>query len=144
MKPADLPPDLFSPWEGAVAFRMFADQDEPTLTVSEQIAARVGDRILDGKMPPGARVGEQELADEFAVSRGPIRDALRILEREGLITLLPRRGAIVTELSASELRELLEVARVGDDGGVLLELVELVHGVGSFRRGSGRFPAIRH
>ncbi len=109
MKPDDTPVDLFAQWEGAVAFRMFADQDEPTLTVSEQIAARVGDRILDGKMPPGARVGEQELADEFAVSRGPIRDALRILEREGLITLLPRRGAIVTELSASELRELLEI-----------------------------------
>jgi DNA-binding FadR family transcriptional regulator len=60
-------------------------------------------------MPPGGRIGEQELADEFAVSRGPIRDALRILEREGLATLLPRRGAIVTELSADELRELLEI-----------------------------------
>lgn len=109
MKPDDTPMDLFAQSEGAVAFRVFADQDEPTLTVSEQIAARVGDRILNGAMPPGARVGEQELADEFTVSRGPIRDALRILEREGLITLLPRRGAIVTELSARELRELLEI-----------------------------------
>jgi DNA-binding transcriptional regulator YhcF (GntR family) len=110
MNPGDLPPDLFSPWEGAVAFRLFADQTDPTLTVSEQIAARVGDRILSGAMAPGARIGEQELADEFSVSRGPIRDALRILEREGLATLLPRRGAIVTELSADELRELLEIA----------------------------------
>jgi DNA-binding transcriptional regulator YhcF (GntR family) len=109
MNPGDLPPDLFSPWEGAVAFRLFADQTDPTLTVSEQIAARVGDRILSGAMAPGARIGEQELADEFSVSRGPIRDALRILEREGLATLLPRRGAIVTELSADELRELLEI-----------------------------------
>ena len=109
MNAGDLPRDLFSTWEGAVAFRLFADQSDPTLTVSEQIAARVGDRILSGAMPPGARIGEQELADEFAVSRGPIREALRILEREGLATLLPRRGAIVTELSADELRELLEV-----------------------------------
>jgi DNA-binding transcriptional regulator YhcF (GntR family) len=109
MKPGDLPPDLFSPWEGAVAFRLFADQVDPTLTVSEQIAARVGDRILSGAMAPGGRIGEQELADEFSVSRGPIREALRILEREGLATLLPRRGAIVTELSADELRELLEI-----------------------------------
>jgi DNA-binding GntR family transcriptional regulator len=109
MKAFDLPPDLFTPWEGAVAFRLFAEQDDPTLTVSEQIAARVGDRILDGTMAPGARIGEQELADEFAVSRGPIRDALRILEREGLVTLLARRGAIVTELRAAELRELLEI-----------------------------------
>ena len=92
-----------------MAFRLFADQSDPTLTVSEQIAARVGDRILSGAMPPGARIGEQELADEFSVSRGPIREALRILEREGLATLLARRGAIVTELSADELRELLEI-----------------------------------
>ena len=109
MKTTDLPVDRFAQWEGAVAFRLFADQSDPTLTVSEQIAARLGDRILSGAMPPGARIGEQELADEFAVSRGPIGEALRILEREGLATLLPRRGAIVTDLTASELRELLEV-----------------------------------
>ena len=109
MNPGDFPSDLFRTLEGAVAFRLFADQVDPTLTVSEQIAARLGDRILSGAMAPGARIGEQELADEFAVSRGPIREALRILEREGLATLLPRRGAVVTELSADELRELLEV-----------------------------------
>lgn len=112
MNPKDLAAlgdDLFSTWEGAVAFRLFADQDIPTLTVPEQIAARLGDRILGGVMAPGERIGEQELADEFSVSRGPIREALRILEREGLVTILARRGAIVTELSASELSELLEI-----------------------------------
>jgi DNA-binding GntR family transcriptional regulator len=109
MKPNDMPQNLFAPWESAVAFRLFADQDEPTLTVPEQIAAQVGDRILSGAMPPAARISEQELADEFSVSRGPIREALRILEREGLVTILARRGAIVTELSATELQELLEI-----------------------------------
>jgi DNA-binding GntR family transcriptional regulator len=109
MKPDDVPHDLFAQSEGLVAFRLFADQVDPTLTVSEQIAARVGDRILAGQMAPGERIGEQELADEFAVSRGPIRDALRVLEREGLVTILARRGAIVTELRAQELRELLEI-----------------------------------
>lgn len=109
MMPNDMPQDLFSSWEGAVAFRLFADQDDPTLTVSEQIAARLGDRILSGEMRPGARIAEQELADEFNVSRGPIREALRILEREGLATILARRGAIVTELEPDELRELLEI-----------------------------------
>ena len=109
MKPNDMPQNLFAQWESTVAFRLFADQDEPTLTVSEQIAARVGDRILSGAMPPAARISEQELADEFSVSRGPIREALRILEREGLVTILARRGAIVTELSATELQELLEI-----------------------------------
>jgi DNA-binding transcriptional regulator YhcF (GntR family) len=109
MKPSDMPQNLFAQWESAVAFRLFADQEDPTLTVSEQIAAQVGDRILSGAMPPAARISEQELADEFSVSRGPIREALRILEREGLVTILARRGAIVTELSATELQELLEI-----------------------------------
>jgi DNA-binding GntR family transcriptional regulator len=101
MKPLDAPLEKLADWEGAVAFRLFADQQALTLTVSEQIAARLGDRILGGQMPTGTRIGEQELADEFAVSRGPVRDAL--------VTILARRGAIVTELSAEELRELLEI-----------------------------------
>lgn len=109
MNPRDTPTDLFTAWEGAVAFRLFADQTDPTLTVPEQIAGRIGDRILAGQMSPGSRIGEQELADEFAVSRGPVREALRILEREGLVTILARRGAIVTELSTTELRELMEI-----------------------------------
>lgn len=105
----DVPSDLFTALEGAVAFRLFADQIEPTLSVPEQIAGRLGDRILGGSMVPGSRIGEQELADEFNVSRGPVREALRILEREGLVTILARRGAIVTELSTTELRELMEI-----------------------------------
>ena len=75
----------------------------------EQVAAQVGDRIIGGALAPGARIGEQELADEFAISRGPVREAIRILEREGLVQVLPRRGAVVTSLSAQELRELFEI-----------------------------------
>lgn len=109
MKPREADPALFARWESAVAFRLFGDAPVPTLTVPEQIAAQLGDRILDGRLPPGARIGEQELADEFQVSRGPVREAIRILEREGLATILARRGAIVTELSADELREIFEI-----------------------------------
>ncbi|MBO9641574.1 MAG: GntR family transcriptional regulator [Pseudacidovorax sp.] len=99
----------FSRWEKEVAFRLFADASGLTLTVPEQVAARLGDRILSGELAPGARVGEQEVADEFAISRGPVREAIRILEREGLIQVLPRRGAIVAVLTAQELRELFEI-----------------------------------
>lgn len=109
MNPKDISHDKLADWESAVAFRLFADQDVPTLTVPEQIAARVGERILDGRLQPGERIAEQELADEFQVSRGPVREAIRILEREGLVTLLARRGAIVTELTAQELTELLDI-----------------------------------
>lgn len=105
--PYDL--DAFKRWASKIELRLFADSSGPTLTVSEQIAAKVGDRIVAGSLAPGARLGEQELADEFATSRGPIREAIRILEREGLAVVLPRRGAEVTSLSATELRELFEV-----------------------------------
>lgn len=109
MRPRDPDPALFAAWEGALAFRLFSERPEPTLTVPEQIAAQVGERILSGRMAPGSRIGEQELADEFKVSRGPVREAIRMLEREGLATVLARRGAIVTALSATELRELFEI-----------------------------------
>lgn len=108
---AELPADrgAYAQWQGAVALRLFADRDEPTLTVPEQVAARVGDRILAGTLAPGERVLEQDLATEFKVSRGPVREAIRILEREGLVTVLPRRGAVVTDLTAEEVREIFEV-----------------------------------
>ncbi len=109
MKPVEKAPDNLARWDGAVAFRLFADQDTPTLTVPEQIAAAIGDRIIAGDLAPGSRIVEQELAAEFAVSRGPIRDALRILEREGLATILARRGTVVTELATDEVREIFEV-----------------------------------
>jgi DNA-binding GntR family transcriptional regulator len=101
--------DAYARWEGEVEFRLFTDLPDPTLSVPEQIAAKVGDRVIVGRLAPGSRIGEQELADEFKVSRGPVREAIRLLEREGLVTVLPRRGALVTQLSSDELRELYEV-----------------------------------
>lgn len=108
---------LYQRWEGAVAFRLFADGSQPTLTVPEQIAAAIGERIISGALAPRARILELELAAEFSVSRGPVRDAIRVLEREGLVTMLPRRGAVVTDLSGHEVREIFEI-RAG-----LLEVV---------------------
>ncbi|MBE0549252.1 MAG: GntR family transcriptional regulator [Rubrivivax sp.] len=109
MRTSDSDQEIFTRWEQTVEFRLFADAAGPTLTVSEQVAAKVADRIIGGKLAPGTRIGEQELADEFAISRGPVREAIRILEREGLVMVLPRRGAVVTSLSATELRELFEI-----------------------------------
>lgn len=98
--------------ENAVAFRLFSDRKQLTLTVSEQIAAQVGNDIIKGHLAPGQALNEQRLADTFEVSRGPIRDAIRILEREGLATVFPRRGAVVTDLSLEEVRDIFEI-RVG-------------------------------
>lgn len=80
-----------------------------TLSLPEQIAARLSQRIVSGEYAPGQRIMEQALAGEFAVSRGPVREALRILERDGLLTILPRRGALVTDLSTDEVKEIFDI-----------------------------------
>src|SRR3954471_19745055 len=80
-----------------------------TLSLPEQIASRLSERIVSGAYEPGQRVMEQALAQEFAVSRGPVREALRILERDGLVTILPRRGAIVTNPSIDEVKEIFDI-----------------------------------
>lgn len=80
-----------------------------TLSLSEQIATRLAERITAGNYAPGRRVLEQEVSAEFGVSRGPVREALRLLEKEGLVTILPRRGAQVTQLSIAEVREIFDI-----------------------------------
>jgi DNA-binding GntR family transcriptional regulator len=80
-----------------------------TLSLPEQIAARLSERIVSGACAPGQRILEQAAAAEFQVSRGPVREALRILERDGLVTILPRRGALVTKLSIGEVKEIFDI-----------------------------------
>jgi DNA-binding GntR family transcriptional regulator len=80
-----------------------------TLSLPEQIAERIGNAIIRGGYEPGARIQEQELADQFQVSRGPVREALRILERDGLVQIHARRGAQVTQLDVDEVNDLFEV-----------------------------------
>jgi DNA-binding GntR family transcriptional regulator len=80
-----------------------------TLSLPEQIAARLAARIIAGARAPGQRIMEQAVAAEFAVSRGPVREALRLLEKDGLVTILARRGAQVTNLSIAEVREIFDI-----------------------------------
>ena len=80
-----------------------------TQSLPEQIAARLSERIVAGNYPPGQRIMEQAVSAEFGVSRGPVREALRLLERDGLVTILPRRGAQVTAPSIEEVREIFDI-----------------------------------
>lgn len=79
------------------------------LTMPEQIAESITSAILRGEYQPGDPVREQDLADRFEVSRGPIREALRILEKAGVVTIVPQRGAHITQLSAQEVNNLFEI-----------------------------------
>lgn len=67
------------------------------------------ERILGGDYPEGEPLRQDALADELGVSRIPVREALRQLEAEGLVTFSPHRGAVVSTLSLSEIRELFEL-----------------------------------
>ncbi|GIL00103.1 MAG: GntR family transcriptional regulator [Alphaproteobacteria bacterium] len=65
--------------------------------------------IRDGRYAPGQRLVEAELTAEFGVSRGPVREALRRLAAEGLVEIVPHRGALVRRLSLTEALELFEI-----------------------------------
>ena len=66
-------------------------------------------QILTGGIVPGTRMMEVELAEEMGVSRTPIREAIRKLEKEGLVTIEPRRGAYASRISTEDMVEILEV-----------------------------------
>lgn len=65
--------------------------------------------ILTGQMEPGERLMEVQLAEELGVSRTPVREAIRMLELEGLVVMIPRRGAQVAAITEQDLRDVLEV-----------------------------------
>lgn len=67
--------------------------------------------ILRGELEPGERLMEIHLADRLGVSRTPIREAIRKLELEGLVVMIPRRGAIVASITEKDLKDVLEVRR---------------------------------
>jgi DNA-binding GntR family transcriptional regulator len=77
--------------------------------VTEKAHANIRERILSGEFPPGALLSAKDLAEEIGVSRTPIRDALRVLEQEGLVLLTPRQEARVKSASYEECRELCEL-----------------------------------
>lgn len=70
--------------------------------------------ILTGELKPGERLMEIHLANRLGVSRTPIREAIRKLELEGLVTMIPRRGAEVAEITEKSLQDVLEVRRALD------------------------------
>ncbi|MGF6594413.1 GntR family transcriptional regulator [Pseudomonas sp. 2835] len=75
-------------------------------SLSEQIAHYLAERIIRGELKPAERIQEQKVTQALNVSRGSVREALLILERRHLVTILPRRGAHVTELNEHNVRSL--------------------------------------
>jgi DNA-binding GntR family transcriptional regulator len=85
---------------------------KPIRTAQEVITDTLRQSILDGEFKPGDRLIQDEIADRYGVSRIPVREAMRTLSAEGLLTFSSRRGAIVTALSAEDIEEILSIRAV--------------------------------
>lgn len=113
------------------------DDTQPA-SLHEGVLTQLRDIIVEGRLTPGARVPERELCDTFQISRTPLREALKVLAAEGLIELLPNRGARVRQFSEADVRNLFEVIsgldfvagrlacmRITDDAIVAIEQMHL-------------------
>ncbi|HRE21601.1 MAG TPA: GntR family transcriptional regulator [Rhabdaerophilum sp.] len=75
----------------------------------DEVAERLRELIMSGELEPRERINENELCERFGISRTPLREALKILATEGLLELLPNRGARVGSVSEVEIHEIVEV-----------------------------------
>jgi DNA-binding GntR family transcriptional regulator len=82
---------------------------EKPLSAAESVAKQLRRAILDGHFPAGTRVREVQIAEQIGVSRGPVREALRMLSEEGLVILRQNRGAIVAGLTSEDVVEIYAV-----------------------------------
>lgn len=81
------------------------------LTLSEQIAERIYMSIIEGEFQFGERIREDSLSKLYQVSRGPVREALRILEKDSVVVIQPHRGAHVTELTIEEVQDIFDIRK---------------------------------
>jgi DNA-binding GntR family transcriptional regulator len=78
-------------------------------TLRQQVADHLREEILSARLAPGSELGEVALARSLGISRGPLREALGQLAAEGLVTIVPRRGAVVKRLTRQEFIDAYEV-----------------------------------
>jgi DNA-binding GntR family transcriptional regulator len=81
----------------------------PRRYLHDEIAERLRELILVGELEPKSRINELELCERFGTSRTPLREAIKILATEGLLELLPNRGARVASISQTEIDDMIEV-----------------------------------
>ncbi|WP_332826054.1 GntR family transcriptional regulator [Ramlibacter sp.] len=111
-----------------------AQDGESSGTLTEQVYTRLESMIVTLELPPGTLLSELSISGKFGVSRTPVGEALQRLAREGLVTVLPRRGFVVTEISATDQIRLLELRR---------EIARFVARSGAERATPGEREALR-
>lgn len=114
-QPADAPPTAASTSRTTSVREDGINNDKEEinrLNLSEQIANRLRDMIIQNEFTPGDRIRERDISKILEVSRTPLREALHMLATEGLIELIPNRGAVVTKSSPEEIADMLQVLGV--------------------------------
>src|SRR6266567_7234933 len=86
-----------------------ADTAIPRQSLTSAVANRLREQIIRGRIPEGSQLRQNTIAAQYRVSRIPVREALRQLDAEGLITIVPNRGAIVPALSPTDIEELFTI-----------------------------------
>jgi len=81
----------------------------PRAALHEQVTHRLRQMLVEGRIAPGAKLNERELCEELSVSRTPLREAIKTLAAEGLVELLPNRGAIALQLGEADILNTFEV-----------------------------------
>jgi DNA-binding GntR family transcriptional regulator len=81
----------------------------PRQVLHQEVAVRLRQRIVEGHLAPGRKLNERELAESLRVSRTPLREAIKMLAAEGLVELLPNRGAVVAQMSEQDVADTFEV-----------------------------------
>ena len=81
----------------------------PRQVLHQAVAVRLRQRIVEGQLAPGAKLNERELSESLQVSRTPLREAIKMLAAEGLVELLPNRGAVVVQMSAQDVADTFEL-----------------------------------
>ncbi len=81
----------------------------PRPALHEQVAGRLREMLVEGRIAPGAKLNERQLCEALEVSRTPLREAIKMLAAEGLVELVPNRGAIALQLDEQPVRHTFEV-----------------------------------
>src|ERR1700712_133764 len=82
------------------------------IALHDQVVARLRTMLVEGRIVPGAKLNERTLSEQLRVSRTPLREAIKLLAAEGLVDLLPNRGAVAVRLSEADVMHSFELLAV--------------------------------
>jgi len=117
-------------------------ESEDTLTLGQRIANRLRTKILEGALAENMPLRQNQLAEELGVSNNPLREALRLLEAEGFVTIHPYRGAVVRPISIEEVRQLCQILTALEMRAIRLAIPHLTEP--DFQRALDINAALRH